>query len=389
MPGRCHAFDSLRAFNRAFRRGLARRSVRHFRVSKGARLIADPTSVDDSNTYVRNYDQLREKYLTGSSRVEKCPVCDSRTMIRILPHVVPLLWSRIYLKNGDNLQLCDSCGTIMMDRIYKPDYYREFLDEFYKVVPDSLDSLVMKKGEIRNRLAMEVAQDFGVGFRRILEVSSYDGSTLDLFQRSFEADVFGVEPTTEAVAFAERTFPKLVGRMCCSLFEESGPFVTRKAPFDLILLSYCFRQMSQPSAALDLLAEIIAPGGFVLLDEGELLEDIFLITKTQLAVRSFYSQKCFFYSHNSLIFLFERHGFEYVRSIQLDKWHKDISLRYRALIFKRNPDVKPDQMRLRNANLVGQAVHGYVQEVVSSEDALRSGLLEFASSINDLPEGAR
>lgn len=146
--------------------------------------------------------------------------------------------------------------------------------------------------------------DYGIRPRRILEVSSYDGSTLDRLRTAFDAEAFGIEPTVEAVDFADRAFPKLSGRMLRSQLEDAGDFIAANGPFDAVTISIASRQMSRPLRAIELLQACVPTGGIVMVDEGGLLDDALTIESIPaLSWGVHCAQKNFLYARISLIAL--------------------------------------------------------------------------------------
>jgi hypothetical protein len=327
--------------------------------------------------FIDRYKKLHSNFLEHSIEINTCPVCQSKDFIDIAKQLIRLLSYLIYYPNGDILRLCLCCGTVMANRIYPPQYYFQYLQMFYGVRPGGRDEVLEKKARIRKDIATDLTKNFSFAPAAVLEVSCYDGSTLDLLAKDMKVDVWGVEPTLSAVDYAEKTYPHLKGKILGSTFEDSRDFCSANSPFDIINLSYCFRQISNPLLALEIILESLSDGGFVLVDEGDLLDDFLSAFDSEYFIRSLYQQKNYYYSLQSLIYLFESHGFEFIRSVRIQE-ATGVKLTYRGLVFRKTGVERKDSERLRLANYTGQVIAAAFEELAKPDARIFKSLQKYS-----------
>lgn len=307
--------------------------------------------------YLKLFDMYREKAV----KIEVCPVCGHKHLVKFLRDVVRLDHLSTCYLSDDYLLCCNRCGLVMVDRVYPVDYYHHYINRFYGVPPT--DTYVAEYSMSKAEQRCEILKRSGVCTDDVLEVSSFDGVTLDMLQRQFGSNVIGFEPTKSATDFAVKHFPDLKGRVYNDCFERYSEHGVDKK-FDAVLFSYCFRAVSDPDAALTLLQEIVKPGGVVVVDEGFLMEDFLLFHEIETVKRRIYSYKLFYYGLHNLIYLFERYGFTYnffVRS--------DFGFNYMAAILTNTGKKRKSGDRLVLARLATEnatRVYQYLNEETAS-----------------------
>ena len=201
----------------------------------------------------------------------------------------------------------------MSDRIYQPEYYFDFINQFYCIESLEVNPGTFVKPEARRSFFSTIISPTGFKPTSILEIGCFDGATLDIFKHAFNSKVFGVEPATASLNASLVNFPHLNGCVVNDVFERTGPLLEGKI-FDLILSSYAFRQNAHPIATLEIVNKIISDDGFFYLDEGQ-FQDVFLTASDLEIGQGLFQQKNFYYSINGLIYLFEKYGFEYFASL--------------------------------------------------------------------------
>jgi SAM-dependent methyltransferase len=320
------------------------------------------------------YLELHRKYLPNATDLDQCPVCKSRDFTALFPFLVRICTHHSYFPNGDKIRMCNLCGTFMVDRVYLPAYYQYYINLFYGVCPAGPDPNLKKKAEIRLSILEDICRTFDFKPKNVLEVSSYDGSTLDYIRSNMGVTVAGVEPTSQAVSYAGATYPELSGKIHNSVFEASADFCRHHAPFDIAVLSYCFRQMSAPLVALDILRDCLAPGGYVLFDEGALLADCLNSRNGQDFIHQLHQQKNFYYSQHSLVFMLQRMGFEYVRSY---RFHGEPLLGYTGTVFRYTGKGTVDLEQLEMGSLLGQSMAALYNHLAKSDEDVLAALYRY------------
>ena len=78
----------------------------------------------------KNYEEFEKVHSAGAQVVSVCPVCGGTSFDHFSRQII-----RCRNPNFEwvdtALQTCGTCGTIMSDRIYQPEYYFEYINNFY------------------------------------------------------------------------------------------------------------------------------------------------------------------------------------------------------------------------------------------------------------------
>lgn len=164
---------------------------------------------------------------------------------------------------GSRIVRCRGCGLIHPE----PLPAREAVEEFYR---DRYYDYAALAGRLKRRLklyysGLRAASQFdwiaaalpGVSPGRVLEVGCGYGSLLERFARAgWEAR--GVEPSSDAAAWAARRLAGQGGRVFHGPFEQFDPGGER---FRLIVLSHVFEHFLHPEQVLARLETLLTPGG--------------------------------------------------------------------------------------------------------------------------------
>lgn len=324
-----------------------------------------------------NYTLLEEFYESSASPNNTCVVCDGKEFTHFQRQLARCK-SMHFQFTSTNYQSCDKCGTIMVDKTYPPEFYFQFINNFYDVESFDIIPGSYIKPLVRNAFISTVTSPSNFRPTSILEISSYDGATMDYFKREYDAEVYGVEPTTLTLQAAQRNFPFMADTMYNCLLECSADDLAGKK-FDLIISSMAFRQNAHPLESLKIIEEIITDDGYMYIDEGNFLDDCFASFSSYEYGAALNQCKNFYYTLNSIIYLFEKHGFEYIASQRRHESDKrtaesdPLALyqpRYSAVLFKRNKNVVPDEDRLKRSKIISDALVELFHDSYKSEDEI-------------------
>lgn len=151
---------------------------------------------------IKDFKNLRKKYSNMVKQVEKCPICNNKYFNIEFRDLIRLKNLELYILVDDSYISCNRCGLIMRDKIWPSSYYKEYINKFYDVIPYTIPTYSYDKANIR----LDILNKLSLSFNTILEVSSFDGVTLNILKKNFNADVYGIEPTEIAVQTSIREF---------------------------------------------------------------------------------------------------------------------------------------------------------------------------------------
>lgn len=209
-----------------------------------------------------------------------------------------------------DLFICKCCGLIQVRTILPADFYYEYINTYYNqpTIPQTPEAL--KHMENVHYFKHAFTADYMGQKKRekILEISSYMG--LGLAELSKTHDCYGVEPEYNAALFSVSQYPQLQNRIINDVVENCSDALLPLAPFDTILLSCCFRQISHPTEVLETLSKIITPGGLLIITEVVLSDYIFLESPQNVAKHFSHNKACY-YNTKNLTYLLNRFGFSF------------------------------------------------------------------------------
>jgi len=329
--------------------------------------VADVSLNDD--VLVSNLRALQAEYRDGTRMIDVCPVCESSDISVFHPNIHRATHPNFYIAE-DNLVWCDHCGTIMTDRIFPPDYYFRYLNEFYDVNPPGIYPESYIRPLIRKKYLEDTLLKYADKPRSILEVSSFEGTTLDTLS-DFGCEVFGVEPTTSAHVLAVKSFPRFSHRLVNRVFEDCAGDLQDET-FDLIIFSQSFRQIADPIKSLQIVDDLISEGGFLLIDEGSFLEHMLTCPFSELPYNLF-TEKNYYYSQTGLLHLLHRFGFEYLCHTQSHAVQGvGATRRYAMILLRKKSDLEIDDSLLQQSKKVSNILVSAFRERWSTpEDVLQ------------------
>lgn len=334
-------------------------------------------SYDQSIGSRENYNNLKKLYKGREKNTVECPVCKSMNFEKF--HRQIIRYNTDYWIEDDSLLQCARCGTIQSETIYPPGFYFDFINEFYGVNPGSVGIGSRIKSVHRQNFLIAATFEKPFKINTLLEISSFDGATLDQLTKCFECDGYGVEPTATAVDLACTEYPHLADRMITAVFEDSAERL-KGLKFELIIAAHAFRQIAHPVKALDIIESVISDDGYLMIDEGCFLEDMLTYPNSELAY-SLFQQKNYYYSQTSLIYFLARRGFEFIangcfHSAPGGQWLR----RYSTLVFRRNPNAVADETYLAASKAASDTVIQRFRSVYKTPDETISAILETGAS---------
>jgi hypothetical protein len=243
----------------------------------------------DGEALVRRYVALEARHAAGARAARACPVCDGTDAVAVLPEIIRLKNRALNLKSGRSMLRCGGCGCVHAPLLFQKEFYFEFVNQFYDVAQSSVSPDMAMKAGLRMNLLRTAAAMTATEVKSVLEVSSYDGTTLAAFQQTFNGQVKGIEPTVKAVTFAEGIFPQLKGHM-----HPESPELHRFDPeerFGAIIFSLSFQMICEPFEMLRTIGRHASPGAVVLMNEGGYINDVLNAAQDHYPVRFFFAQK--------------------------------------------------------------------------------------------------
>jgi hypothetical protein len=331
-----------------------------------------------------NFAEFEKFYESSGNSNQVCPVCDCRQFSHFQRN-----FSRCRSTDGStmdfrltdtNYQTCNDCGTIMSDTIFPPDYYFDFINNFYAVESLSIVPTSYRKPLFREHFLNFFTEQKNWQPRSVLEVSSFEGATMDVLMRKYDAEVYGLEPTTLTINAAKKSFPNLAANMHNCVFENALEFLGDKK-FDMIVFSGSFRQNAHPLDSLGIIENLISDDGYIYLDEGNFIDDCLSSYTPFEFCAAMNQQKNYYYTLNILLYLFEKFGFEYLSSLGrhvVDRRGTEANPelyefpRHSAVLLQRNQKIIPDKMRLQKSKLISDSfVQLYHQYFKTDEDVTK------------------
>ncbi len=183
---------------------------------------------------------------------------------------------------GFSYCVCNSCGlkymrprptTASYERFYKDQYWQQNMqgagyasDLTYNDTEQDQLKLRMPKYEkaykiVKEHLLETCKVDKNL---RVLEVGCAFGFTLEWLHRDYGCKVYGLEPSTEAIARCESAGVPIVARTAEEMFINPKP-VSEDKKYDVILLRHCLDTLSMPVEVMKGIRAYLADGGLLLI----------------------------------------------------------------------------------------------------------------------------
>lgn len=207
-------------------------------------------------------------------RIDECTLCGSTSQ----HDAKGASWFGV----GFSYCICNGCGMKYMrprpttesyERFYKDQYWQQNMqgagyasaNEYNDTEQDQL-KLRMPKYEKAYRIVKEhlletckVDKDL-----RVLEVGCAFGFTLEWLNKDFGCKVYGLEPSSEAIARCESAGVPIVARTAEEMFLNPGTVPADKK-YDVILLRHVLDTLSKPVEVMKGIREYLADGGLLLI----------------------------------------------------------------------------------------------------------------------------
>ena len=279
---------------------------------------------------------LFDFFFSSFKKKIQCEVCESNNFINLKNNLHRIIDKVLYIENNKNLLLsCSNCGTTTQSMKSNNFFNYFFLNFFYGISMPSLnDKILLNKAKMRARIVNKLTSENSINLKKILEISSHDGSTLIEIKKNFKnLDCYGIEPVKNiAIGSAER-FKVLDKKIKCCLVEQYN-FSKDNNKYDVILLSHAFRMINNPNEIIKKLQTVLSDNSLVIVDEGGLF-DTTEYNKEELH-RMLLLQKVNYFSFDSLSYIFEKNGFKEL--LREDKIVLEEGSHYNSLIaFKFTP----------------------------------------------------
>ena len=299
------------------------------------------------------YSGLKNKFLGESKFNYECDVCGSKEYTVLGDDVIRLSNTKLYLTEDDQkLIICKRCGCVRKSLVFPDNFYYDFLNYLYNIVPCSIDKSMIEKAKLRAQMCIDYFQENSLHLKSVLEISCYDGVTLDFFRNFFKkktsSETFypttvGIEPTTFAVQFAMKQFPHLKGKIINDLVENVDlQKLTHDYKFDTIISSYALRMVLDPKKIISDIAKKLSHQAIFLVHEGSFINSNMLSLTTQQLFRQFSQQKINYFTNHGLKYLMESNFFKFYKQV----FHDSDSLQGVLMGFKYNQKVKADEKDL-------------------------------------------
>lgn len=281
------------------------------------KIILSELDKENENIILKSYEDLKKKYFDTKLEISSCLVCKSKLFQNIGPSIIRLANRQLYVTE-ENLLLkkCDECGHVTTSYTYSPEYYFEYLNRFYGVVPSSVTPKMLEKASLRKNILEKNAKIQKVKINQILEISSYDGVTLNYLDqqlnKSFfkkKCNVFGIEPTTSAVVFSEKNFSNLKGRILNSTAEQVDYFKYKKK-FDAVISSEALRMVSNPEKLIKNIKQKLNKNCIFIVHEGTFMNTVLTSNQEHQYFRQFSQQKINYFTLQGLNYFMKKNGFE-------------------------------------------------------------------------------
>jgi len=199
---------------------------------------------------------------------------------------------------------CDTCGLVRSDPIAHPDYIEQLYNASQFTYTNEVESLKKTYGDY-----LRLLDDYGADHESIIDVGCGNGFFLEVAQDQGYTDVWGVEPSHDAIRQAR---PDLQPKIKESIF--------RKGLFEENSISVvCFFQVldhfPDPNAVLAETFRILKPGGLVL----AINHDVKALQARLLGSRSpiVDIEHTYLYSKTTQQKLFEQNDFQVMNSFDV------------------------------------------------------------------------
>ena len=211
---------------------------------------------------------------------------------------------------------------------------------------------MIQKAEIRAQMCNDYFEENSLSVKSILEISSYDGVTLDYFYNFFKKktasgifypNTLGIEPTTLAVQFALKQFPYLQGKVINDLAENIDlSKLTLDLKFDTIIFSYALRMIVNPKKIISDIAKKLSHKAILLIHEGGLINTNMLSLTSHQLYRQFAQQKINYFTNHGLKYLMESNFFKFYKFL----FHDSNNLQGVLMGFEYDKKIRPDEKDL-------------------------------------------
>ena len=297
------------------------------------------------------YCNLKKKYSKDYRFNAECEVCGCKDYSVLGNDVIRLSNTRLYIiEKDEKLIICNECGCIRKSHIYSSNYYFEYVNSLYDVVPYCVDIKMVQKAKLRSQFIKDCFQENPRDVNSILEISSYDGVTLNylynFFRKKSLSDyiypcVVGIEPTSQAVKFSMDEYPHLKGRIVNDLAEHLD-FNLFELNLDVIVSSHALRMITKPKKVISGIALKVNDNAVFVIDEGSFINTTINSMQTHQLYRQFSQQKINYFTNHGLKYLMESNNFKFSKSMVYDSF----DLQGVLLGFIYDPSIKQDERDL-------------------------------------------
>ena len=318
------------------------------------KVLLNKLSSKEADKFLYFYSDLKKKFLAESKFKKECDVCGSDEYTVLGDDVIRLSNTKLYLTESDQkLIVCERCGCVRKSLVFPNNFYFDFLNYLYNIVPYNIEKSMLEKAKLRAQMCVDYLQENSLSLKSVLEISSYDGVTLDYFRNFFKkktsSETFfpttiGIEPTTLAVKFAVKKFPHLKGKIINDLVENLDlAKLTFDFNFDTIISSYALRMIVNPKEIISNLAAKLSNETMFLVHEGSFINTNMLSLNTHQLFRQFSQQKINYFTNYGLKYLMESNFFRFYKLI----YHDAPNLQGVLMGFKLDRKIKADEKDLK------------------------------------------
>ena len=217
------------------------------------------------------------------------------------------------------------------------EFYFEYVNNCYDWQPNC----VSEASRIKTQYKLDFLSNFNAikETESLIEISSFDGDFLSEFTKHNPKVEYatGIEPSSKIYEFCKSYYQdKRLNFINC--LSEQYKAVSGRS-YDFICSSMAFAQCAYPIETLQTYSRIIKPGGYLYIDEGTFLENMLNFEKEEIYWYIFQGQKNYFYSINTIQYIFGTFGFNLIakNSVHI-KTRPSWTNRYTGILFQKRED---------------------------------------------------
>jgi len=238
---------------------------------------------------------------------------------------------------------CDACGLVRSDPVANSEALRQLYTQSTFDYGEELSGLQRTYGRYLKKL-----DRYSIKRKSLLEIGAGNGFFLEVALQQGYTDVWGVEPSIDAV---EQADPHVRSHLVCDVMR---PSLFPPATFDVVCLFQVFDHIAEPGMVLDECYNALRSGGVILC----LVHNIEALSARLLGRFSpiIDIEHTYLYSPKTIASIFAMHNF---RPVQVGRVVNTYSLKYLAHLFP-----LPKHLKLHIANWTNISLFGNFQFTV-------------------------